>query len=606
MKVRTLSMRLDPRLHLAAAIGWAVFAVVTLAGLIAAHLAAAQAEHRARRDAEGLLAEFATQVRDALSMNLESRRSVLQATAAQILASGPGHPTDVERRFSAMQARFPEFAWLGAVDGSGRVRVGTGRVPVGADVSGTPWFIEGRQRPFVGERYLAVSPVVPGRSGQGPGGPASLDFAVPLDPTRPVRSGVVAAHVDWHWVERMLSRMQDALSRRRQIEIMLASRDGTVLVGPSTWLGVRPAGDLDLTEGGAYSIGTRTQLRLADGLGLGWTAVVRQRTDIAFETVRTTRRTVFSTVFLAGLLAAGCAAMVARVFTRRLSLLARDAEAVRSGQARALTPPAGSDEVSRIGGTLAQLVDHLQAEKQALQTLNSELDRRVAERTLRIERMGDEARHAAVTRERLRIARDLHDTLAHSMMALLTQVRLVRKLRHRMTPAELDAELDRAENVAASGLSEARAAITRMRDNGVHDTGLGPALGDLARHFEHRTGLPCRLDADPGMAAWADDRAETVFRIVEEALRNVERHARANAVRISLRRDGQGGAPASDEGECVLVDVVDDGIGFDTTRPRPGHYGLRGMQEQAALISARCEILSEPGKGTRLTLRMVD
>ena len=271
--------------------------------------------------------------------------------------------------------------------------------------------------------------------------------------------------------------MQDALSKRRQIEVILAGRDGTVLVGPARWLGVHLSADNDLTEGGSHSMGTRTQLRLADGLGLGWTAIVRQQADLSLEPVRSIRRTVFLIVFLAGLLAAGSAAIVARVFTRRLSMLAQDAEAVRRGDALTLKSPVGLDEVSRIGGTLLQLVDHLQTEKQALQILNSELDKRVAERTLRIERMADEARHAAVTRERFRIARDLHDTLAHSMMALLTQIRLIRKLRMRMAQEEFDAELDRAETVAATGLSEARAAITQMRDNGVHDTGLGPALG---------------------------------------------------------------------------------------------------------------------------------
>lgn len=606
MNAVTLRQRLDPRLHLAAAIGWAVFVVVTLAGLAAAHLAAAEAEHRARRDAEGLLAEFATQVRDALSLNLESRRSVLQATAAQILASGDGQAMDIEHRFMALQSQFPEFAWLAAVDSTGRVRAGTSAMPAGTDVSATPWFREGRVRPFVGESGAVRPSAAPVQVADRTTGPALLGFAVPLDPSRPVHGGVLAAQVPWTWVERVVSRMQDALSRRRQMEILLAGRDGTVLAGPSAWLGVRPVAGHDLTEGGTYSIGTRTQLRLADGLGLGWTAVVRQRADIALEPVRTIRRSVFSIVFLAGLLSAGCAAMVARVFTRRLSWLARDAEAVRTGRVPALHPPKGVDEVSRIGSTLAQLVDHLQAEKQSLQVLNAELDRRVAERTLRIERMGDEARHAAVTRERLHIARELHDTLAHSMVALLTQVRLVRKLRDRMSPAELGAELERAEVVAATGLAEARAAITQMRDNGVHDTGLGRALDDLARRFVQRTGVQCGLTADPGMAVWADDRAETVFRIVEEALRNVERHARARSVRVHLCVDEGAMGQRPGEGRRVMVEVVDDGIGFDPARPAPGHYGLRGMQEQAALIAAQWEIASRPGHGTRVSLRMTE
>lgn len=100
----SLRRQLDPRLHIAAAIGWAVFGVVTLAALIAANLAANQAERRARADAEGLLAEFATQVRDALSMGLETRRSMLQATAAQIASSRDRDPATLHRTLLAAQS----------------------------------------------------------------------------------------------------------------------------------------------------------------------------------------------------------------------------------------------------------------------------------------------------------------------------------------------------------------------------------------------------------------------------------------------------------------------------------------------------------------------
>jgi signal transduction histidine kinase len=289
--------------------------------------------------------------------------------------------------------------------------------------------------------------------------------------------------------------------------------------------------------------------------------------------------------------------MATRLLTRRLSRLATDAEAVRMGERQALTVPPGGDEVSRIGTTLSQLVHHLQDEKQALQTLNAELDRRVAERTQRIERMADETRHAAVTRERLRIARDLHDTLAHSLMALLTQIRLVRKLRARMSAVELEEELGLAEQVAATGLSDSRAAIAQMRDNGVKETGLGSAVQDITRRFSERTGVSVSLEADEAVTKLTDERAETAFRIIEEALRNVERHAGAQAVSVGLHdRPSPGNEPE------VTIEVADDGIGFDPALPRPGHYGLRGIHEQAALIGARLRVLSEHGKGTQIVL----
>lgn len=584
----SLRRRLNPRLHLAAAIGWAVFSVVTLAALVAAMLAAGQAEQRARADAEALLDEFATQVRDAVSMSLETRRWLLQATAAQVSAGPDRDPAQLRRTLLAAQSQFPEFAWLGVADAGGQLVAETGAVALGADVSALPWFQQGRQKAYVSDLHAAV-----------PGRPAWADGHAQgrlIDAAAPLRDGgVLVAFLSWSWFEQQVLHMQQALSKGRPIELMLLARDGSVLVGPPAWLG-RPLGhDPDVTEGGAYLTGSRANLRLADTLGLGWTAIVRQRADQALAPVRTTRRSVFLTVFAAGLLSAAAAAAVTRLITRRLSRLAAEAEAVRRGERRTLQAPPGADEVGRIGATLSQLVDHLQAEKQSLQTLNAELDQRVAERTQRIERMAEDARHAAVTRERLRIARDLHDTLAHSLMALLTQVRLIRKLRLRLSGEDLDAELQSAETVATTGLADARAAIAQMRDNGVRETGLATALRNLAQRFAERSGVPVDLQIEGALAKATDERAETVFRIVEEALRNVERHAGARRVRMAL-----GELPGLPE--RVQVAVEDDGIGFDPALPQPGHFGLRGIREQAALIEARLQVHSAPGQGTRVVL----
>ena len=91
--------------------------------------------------------------------------------------------------------------------------------------------------------------------------------------------------------EKAVLRMQQALNKNRQVELLLVARDGKVLVGPPNWSGRSLAGDRDATEGGDYVTGSRAHLRLADGLGLGWTAIVRQRAELALAPARTTRRT---------------------------------------------------------------------------------------------------------------------------------------------------------------------------------------------------------------------------------------------------------------------------------------------------------------------------
>jgi signal transduction histidine kinase len=87
-----------------------------------------------------------------------------------------------------------------------------------------------------------------------------------------------------------------------------------------------------------------------------------------------------------------------------------------------------------------------------------------------------------------------------------------------------------------------------------------------------------------------------VFRIAEEALRNVERHAQAQQVQLGLHCQGE--APQAQ----VQLRVADDGQGFDPAQPQPGHFGLRGMHEQAALIHAELQVRSAPGQGCELVL----
>jgi signal transduction histidine kinase len=144
-------------------------------------------------------------------------------------------------------------------------------------------------------------------------------------------------------------------------------------------------------------------------------------------------------------------------------------------------------------------------------------------------------------------------------------------------------------------LNAARAAIGQMRLNAVRDIGLGPTLGNACSRLADRTGLEVRYIGDPRAASFADSRAEVVFRIAEEALRNIDAHAHASRVDVGLR---------DSDDSTVELTIEDNGVGFDPTLPHPGHYGLVGMQEQAQLIDAELSIESTPQRGTTLRLRL--
>jgi len=182
-------------------------------------------------------------------------------------------------------------------------------------------------------------------------------------------------------------------------------------------------------------------------------------------------------------------------------------------------------------------------------------------------------------------------------MELLTQIRLMRKLAG-TAPAQLDEELARAEKAARSGLRNARLAISELRRDVVREIGLGAALRQLLDRIGARSGLAVDFEADSACEMLADERAETLYRIAEEALGNVERHAGAKNLKVGLRQTHEGATAAAQ----VALSVEDDGVGFDPSVSRPGHYGLQGMHELAELAGATLSVASTPGRGTAIVL----
>jgi signal transduction histidine kinase len=297
---------------------------------------------------------------------------------------------------------------------------------------------------------------------------------------------------------------------------------------------------------------------------------------------------------LLSITAALVGAAFARRLTRRLGELTAQVQHVARQEAEGIVEPTGRDEVAMLGRAFSRLLHALQQERDELDHMTQELEQRVQARTREVERLAADSRYAAVVRERLRLARDLHDTLAHSMMEMLVEIRTLKVL-HARDPGKLAAELERAEQLAHEGLREAREAVSQMRVNAVRDLGLGPALKGAVDRFAERTGLETCYAADPQAASFADARAETVFRIAEESLRNIDRHASARSVAVALRDIGGGN---------IELTISDDGVGFDPAAPHPGHYGVLGIREQAQLIDAELDLISAPGAGATVKVRL--
>lgn len=578
---------LDPRRHIAAAVGWAVFILMTLGALIAGGVAASTAEREMRADTRARLVQTAGQTADALLAQVEVLLAAMQATAAQWRLDTAQAPT-LDERLRALQTEQPALGWIGLQDATGALVAATDAAAPPATLS--PELQQALRTPRVILRRARAATESD-----------ALVLAVPLAGAGQPAAGVLVAQLPWLWLQAELDARLRAMAGGVPMQVLLLDPAGRVLAGPAHVSGAVPLADL--SEGGRYLLGRPAPgaERDAHAQGMGWQVVVREDAARAFARARETRRAVLAGVLAVGLLAALAVVAVARRPLRRLDELARQARAVQGGRRATVAVPAGRDEVHAIGQALARLIAHLQDEKAALARLNAELDARVASRTARIERLAQDARRAAVTRERLRLARGLHDTLAHSLMALLTQIRLMRKLGARWSPTQWDAELAQAEQAATEGLADVRAAIGQMREGGVHDSGLGPELQALLQGFAERSGVRVDARIDPAAAELVDERAATVFAIAREALRNVERHAQARQVTLTLapraQADASGDAPARWQ-----LTLQDDGCGFDPHAPHAGHYGLTGLREQAAQLDARLSIDSAAGRGCRLGL----
>jgi signal transduction histidine kinase len=126
------------------------------------------------------------------------------------------------------------------------------------------------------------------------------------------------------------------------------------------------------------------------------------------------------------------------------------------------------------------------------------------------------------------------------------------------------------------------------------DLGLAPAIEWLVQNFTQRTGVPCELIMDRGLELH-EPYATAVFRIVQESLVNVAKHAKAQRVEVRVERDAA---------QLVLC-VQDDGAGFQVTQGRKLHsLGLAGLRERAQLLKGAASVVSSPGKGTKVEARI--
>ena len=196
---------------------------------------------------------------------------------------------------------------------------------------------------------------------------------------------------------------------------------------------------------------------------------------------------------------------------------------------------------------------------------------------------------AAQEAERKRVAQELHDEIGQHLTALMLELN---GLAERASDGLRD-DLVHARESTRGTLDHVRAIASRLRPEALDDLGLVPALNALATSFAARTGIEVERRFDNDLPPLTADAELVVYRVAQESLTNVARHAEARRVAIALGRN-----PRT---RSVILSVADDGKGVDGVGRGSG---IRGMRERALMVGGRLRFDSSPGQGVRVTLRV--
>ena len=232
-------------------------------------------------------------------------------------------------------------------------------------------------------------------------------------------------------------------------------------------------------------------------------------------------------------------------------------------------------EMSRLGSTLNLLLDGIEQDRARMRRLATQII-------------------AAQDEERARVARELHDSVAQTLAALVLQLSAAQRMN---ADDELEPTLALVHTLAGEALEEVRLLSHTVHPRVLDDLGLPAALEWLARQTREAEGLAIEVRTVAVPESLRAASAAALYRVAQEALRNAVRHAGAHRVHVTLSTPDDG---------TVCLDVADDGEGFeiaDAEERRPG-MGLFAMRERVALVDGSLEIESVPGAGTLVRARV--
>jgi len=325
----------------------------------------------------------------------------------------------------------------------------------------------------------------------------------------------------------------------------------------------------------AHAAVTLAAVLLAEGIALGITILLTHE-QVFPQSLRNAH--VLLVALVAALVGALLGAWASRSVTHRLRYALETTQAWLRGNLSPRIADPTPDDLGELAGRLDLLAGHLEQDEQDL----DELQERNA-------RLTDQVRALAVVEERNRLARELHDSVKQYLFSLAMTAGGIRTRFDalRDVPADLAEMVREVETTAQAAQREMTRLIEDLRPGSLQEQGLAAALNDYTLLFGAQEHLLIYLDVQGNDALLPPPVAEALYRVAQEALHNVARHARATRVDVHLRC-----VP-----EQVALTVGDNGIGFDPAQSQRG-LGLANMQERMLTVGGRLTVESQVGIGT--------
>lgn len=234
-----------------------------------------------------------------------------------------------------------------------------------------------------------------------------------------------------------------------------------------------------------------------------------------------------------------------------------------------------------LGFIVTRLMNSQRKQRQEL----AEANRKLVQHAATLEQL-------TVSRERIRLSRELHDTLAHTLSALTVQLEAVIAVWKRI-PKKAVIMLDQMLTSTRDGLNDTRRALQALRAAPLEELGLATAINNMAEEISSRNKLELDTDISDTIAGLPPEVEQCYYRVAQEALQNATQHANATHLNVILRQTGI----------LVALTVADDGSGFDLEDiGAKEHFGITGMRERAELVDAAFTIVSSPAGGTTVQL----